>query len=174
MIAKLTTIFEKQFLAWMKGEGLRYLSELTPEQLIEWRSTWKDQALAASKKYQRVVDFFYFCMRMKWRLFGRTSRKAGHRGLPIESGNYTRVYCGNASTQKEPWMRGRSIFSWLAALSVSSIVSAAPSTAPPSARITSSPIRVTLRNPCSEPHYLRLTSMDKDIRSKRESYSHRQ
>lgn len=65
-ITKLTTIFEKQFLAWTQDEGLRYLKELTPARLTAWRSTWKDQALAASKKYQRVVGFFYFCMRMKW------------------------------------------------------------------------------------------------------------
>ena len=25
-----------------------------------------DAALAALKKYQRAVGFFYFCMRMKW------------------------------------------------------------------------------------------------------------
>jgi integrase/recombinase XerD len=65
-LAKLTTVFEKQFLAWSRDIGLRYLKELTPERLTAWRSTWKDNALAASKKYQRVVGFFYFCMRMKW------------------------------------------------------------------------------------------------------------
>lgn len=65
-ISKLTTVFEKQFLAWTRGKGLRYLKELTPERLSDWRSTWKDNALAASKKYQRTVGFFYFCMRMKW------------------------------------------------------------------------------------------------------------
>jgi integrase/recombinase XerD len=65
-LTKLTTIFEKQFLAWTKDIGLRYLKELTPERLTVWRSTWRDNALAASKKYQRAVGFFYFCMRMKW------------------------------------------------------------------------------------------------------------
>jgi integrase len=65
-LSKLTTIFEKQFLTWTKATGLRYLKELSPERLAEWRPTWKDEALAASKKYQRVVGFFYFCMRMKW------------------------------------------------------------------------------------------------------------
>ncbi len=65
-ITKLMTIFEKQFLAWTKDTGLRYLKELTPARLTAWRSTWKDEALAASKKHQRAVGFFYFCMRMKW------------------------------------------------------------------------------------------------------------
>lgn len=65
-VAKLRTIFEKQLLAWTKSVGLRYLKELTAERLTEWRSTWRDNALAASKKYQRSVGFFYFCVRMKW------------------------------------------------------------------------------------------------------------
>jgi site-specific recombinase XerD len=65
-ITKLTSIFEKQFLAWTKHRGLRFLKELTPERLTAWRSTWMDEALAASKRYQRAVGFFYFCMRMKW------------------------------------------------------------------------------------------------------------
>ena len=65
-IYKLTNIFEKQLLGWAKARGFRYLKELTPERLTDWQSTWKDQALASSKKYQRAVGFFYFCMRMKW------------------------------------------------------------------------------------------------------------
>lgn len=75
-ISKLTTIFEKQFLAWTEDAGLRYLKELTPERLTEWRSTWRDGALAASKKYQRTVGFFYFCMRMKW--IGENPMKSLH------------------------------------------------------------------------------------------------
>jgi integrase/recombinase XerD len=65
-ITKLTTIFEKQFLKFAKDHGYRFLKELTPDRLAAWRSTWKDEALAASKKYQHVVGFFYFCIRMKW------------------------------------------------------------------------------------------------------------
>jgi integrase len=75
-ISKLTTIFEKQFLAWTKDRGLRYLKELTPDRLAAWRSTWKDNALAASKKYQRTVGFFYFCMRIKW--LGENPMKSLH------------------------------------------------------------------------------------------------
>lgn len=32
----------------------RYLKELTPERLAAWQPIWKDEALAASKKDQRV------------------------------------------------------------------------------------------------------------------------
>lgn len=65
-LAKLATIFEKQFLAWSRDMGLRYLSELTPARLADWRATWMDGPLAASKKFQRVVGFFYFCIRVRW------------------------------------------------------------------------------------------------------------
>jgi hypothetical protein len=65
-IYKLRNIFESQFLSWAKDRGYRFLSELTPDRLVDWQSTWKDAPLAASKKYQRVVGFFYFCIRMKW------------------------------------------------------------------------------------------------------------
>lgn len=59
-IYKLRNIFEKQLLGWAKGKGYRHLRELTPERLSDWQTTWKDAPLAASKKYQRVVGFFYF------------------------------------------------------------------------------------------------------------------
>jgi hypothetical protein len=44
-ITKFTTIFEKQFLAWTRDAGMRYLKELTPARLTAWRSTWKDQSV---------------------------------------------------------------------------------------------------------------------------------
>ncbi len=65
-VRKLTTIFEKQFVAWANSRGYRYLKELTPERLSDWRSTWRDGSLAASKKYQRAAGFFHFCIRMRW------------------------------------------------------------------------------------------------------------
>src|SRR5215212_2614295 len=79
-LARLTTIFERQFLAWTTDKGLRYLKELTPERLAAWRSAWKDDALAASKKYQRAVGFFYFCTRTKW-----LSEKPNEVAPPAES-----------------------------------------------------------------------------------------
>jgi integrase len=63
---KLRHIFDVQFLGFCKRDGIRYLKQVTPAKLLEWQSSWKDAPLAASKKYQRVVGFFYFCIRMKW------------------------------------------------------------------------------------------------------------
>ncbi len=63
---KLTTIFEKQFLGWATLAGLRYLSELTTAHLETFRDTWKDGALARKKKQERLIGFFYYCMRLGW------------------------------------------------------------------------------------------------------------
>ncbi len=62
-ISKLTTIFRKQFLAWSQGEGFTYIDELDLDAMKNFRSTWEDGALAKSKKQDRVVGFFWSCVR---------------------------------------------------------------------------------------------------------------
>jgi len=49
-----------------QGRGLRLLRHLTVERLDEFRSTWKDGALSASKKLERVRAFFKFAQSRKW------------------------------------------------------------------------------------------------------------
>jgi integrase/recombinase XerD len=63
---KLKTIFEKQFLTWATSAGLCYLSEITTAHLEEFRDTWKDRALAKKKKQERLIGFFYYCIRLGW------------------------------------------------------------------------------------------------------------
>ncbi len=63
---KLTTIFEKQFLGWATSAGLCYLGELTTAHLEAFRDTWRDGALAKKKKQERLIGFFYYCMRLGW------------------------------------------------------------------------------------------------------------
>jgi integrase len=65
-ISKLKTIFEKQFLTWFRDLGVVHMRDVTLPHLQAWRATWKDKALAAKKKQERVVGFFYFCQRNKW------------------------------------------------------------------------------------------------------------
>ena len=65
-ISKLTTIFEKQMLAWFSDIGLRYIREVTLPHLQAWRATWKDGPLASKKKQERVRGFFWFCHKNKW------------------------------------------------------------------------------------------------------------
>lgn len=63
---KLETIFRKQFLGWTEAKGLRLLKELNLALLREFRGTWKDGALAKKKKQERIIGFFWFCIRAGW------------------------------------------------------------------------------------------------------------
>ena len=63
---KLTIIFRKQFLAWAEKKGLRFLKEVDLRLLREFRTSWKDAALAKSKKQERLAGFFWFCIRAGW------------------------------------------------------------------------------------------------------------
>jgi len=63
---KLTTIFEKQFLAWAKAEGYTLLREMDLRAVQSLRTTWKDGSLAKKKKQERVTGFFWFCVRAGW------------------------------------------------------------------------------------------------------------
>jgi len=65
-LKKLETIFDKQMRAFCESRNVRELSQLTPSILTEWRASWADAPLAASKKLQRVRGFFHFCVRQEW------------------------------------------------------------------------------------------------------------
>jgi integrase/recombinase XerD len=52
---KLTTIFEKQFLPWTLAQGFEYIDEIELDALLNFRSTWKDGALAKQKKQSRIA-----------------------------------------------------------------------------------------------------------------------
>ncbi len=63
---KLESIFRKQFLSWVKDKGLRFLKEIDLPLLRDCRATWTDGALAKKKKQERLVGFFWFCIRSGW------------------------------------------------------------------------------------------------------------
>jgi integrase len=65
-IRKLETIFRKQFLSWCTVEGLIFLDEIDLDALLRFRSTWKDAPLAGQKKQNRVIGFFWACMRRRY------------------------------------------------------------------------------------------------------------
>jgi integrase/recombinase XerD len=58
-LAKLETIFRKQFLAWSRVQGLDYLDQIDLDALLSFRSTWKDGGLAKQKKQSRLIGFFW-------------------------------------------------------------------------------------------------------------------
>ncbi len=49
-----------------KAEGLNLLRQLETETLDQFRSVWKDGALSASKKLERLRAFFQFAQKRKW------------------------------------------------------------------------------------------------------------
>ena len=64
-LVKLTTIFEKQFLAWTQTQGVEYIDEIELDALLNFRSTWLDGVLAKQKKQSRVIGFFWACLRRR-------------------------------------------------------------------------------------------------------------
>ena len=65
-LKKLKTIFEKQLLPWCDAQSVRIMPELDLNRLREWRSTWKDGALSAKKKQERLTGFLHFCVSSGW------------------------------------------------------------------------------------------------------------
>jgi integrase/recombinase XerD len=63
---KLETIFDKQFLTWTQAQGFEYIDEIDLDALLNFRSTWKDGALAKQKKQSRVIGFFWACVRRRY------------------------------------------------------------------------------------------------------------
>ena len=65
-IDKLTTIFEKQFLGWTTSAGFTHITEITTADLEGFRDIWTDGPLAKKKKQERLIGFFYYCLRLGW------------------------------------------------------------------------------------------------------------
>ena len=63
---KLKTIFEKQFLSWAIESRLKHLEEIATADLEAFRDTWEDGPLAKNKKQERLIGFFYYCLRLGW------------------------------------------------------------------------------------------------------------
>jgi integrase/recombinase XerD len=65
-LSKLETIFRKQLGEWCRNSAIVYLDELTLAQLEKFRGSWRDDALARSKKQERVNGFFRYCIKHDW------------------------------------------------------------------------------------------------------------
>jgi integrase/recombinase XerD len=65
-LKKLELIFTKQLLAWCDAHEVINIEKLDLNRLREWRATWKDSALSAKKKQERVIGFFHFCQSSGW------------------------------------------------------------------------------------------------------------
>ncbi len=64
-LSKLGTVFNG-FANWCAANQVHFLKQITLPHLQAWRASWKDGALSAKKKQERVRGFFWFCVRNKW------------------------------------------------------------------------------------------------------------
>jgi hypothetical protein len=62
-LSKLEGIFRKQFLTWCTSEGYKFLDEIDLDALLLFRDTWIDGPLAKRKKQERLIGFFWACVR---------------------------------------------------------------------------------------------------------------
>jgi integrase len=65
-LKKLELIFERQLLPWCEANSVSTMLDLDLTRLREWRATWRDAALSAKKKQERVTGFFHFCQSSGW------------------------------------------------------------------------------------------------------------
>ncbi|HEX5430697.1 MAG TPA: tyrosine-type recombinase/integrase [Bryobacteraceae bacterium] len=66
-LQKLHSIFAVQLVAFAEESGVTFLREFNSRNLTEWRQTWKkEKELARKKKFERVIGFFWYCVRQGW------------------------------------------------------------------------------------------------------------
>jgi integrase len=66
-LQKLRGIFQVQLVGFAEDSGITFLREFNPRNLTEWRQTWKrEKELARKKKFERVIGFFWYCVRQGW------------------------------------------------------------------------------------------------------------
>jgi integrase/recombinase XerD len=66
-LQKLRGIFQVQLVGFAEESGVIFLREFNPRNLTEWRQTWKkEKELARKKKFERVIGFFWYCVRQGW------------------------------------------------------------------------------------------------------------
>jgi integrase/recombinase XerD len=94
-IKKLELIFEKQLFEWCARNNIFTLDELTVTKLREWRTTWKDKALSAKKKQERLVGFFHFCVSSGWTKHNPASQLSNIKVQQKPTDYFTRAEMGS-------------------------------------------------------------------------------
>jgi integrase/recombinase XerD len=65
-LAKSAVLLERQLVPWAEAQQIRYVSQLDVERLRQFRETWADGAVSASKKLERLRTFFRFANESGW------------------------------------------------------------------------------------------------------------
>jgi integrase/recombinase XerD len=58
--------FEKQLKTWAHEQGFVFLDQLRPPELTKFRAAWGNGSATTRRKHERLVAFFWFCIRMDW------------------------------------------------------------------------------------------------------------
>jgi integrase/recombinase XerD len=65
-IRKYDNLLNRRFLLWCETRGYRELKQLTVEAIREFRRTWTDSPLYATKNLERLRAFFRYCQKDDW------------------------------------------------------------------------------------------------------------
>jgi len=65
-LRKYENLLQRRFLDWCSSSGYRLLKQLGTEQVREFRNTWMDSPVYATKNLERVKAFFRFCESAGW------------------------------------------------------------------------------------------------------------
>ena len=65
-VQKLRILLEKRLLPWCADRGFRHLRQLDVDALRQFRATWPDAPISASKNLERLRSFFRFCHQASW------------------------------------------------------------------------------------------------------------
>jgi len=110
-IRKYKNLLDGRFLAWCATQGYRELKQLTVEALREFRRTWSDSPLYATKNLERLRAFFRYCQKDDWIKKNPASevkspRVTDHPTLPFSDEEMTQIldacdrYPGNKDRMK--------------------------------------------------------------------------
>jgi integrase/recombinase XerD len=58
--------FEKQLKNWAGKQGFVLLDQLTAAELTKFRAQWGNGPQTTRRKHERLIAFFWFCIRMDW------------------------------------------------------------------------------------------------------------
>ena len=65
-VRKYQNLLERRFLTWCESKGYRLMKQVDVSAMREFRGTWDDSAIYATKNLERMRAFFRFCEQAGW------------------------------------------------------------------------------------------------------------
>lgn len=110
-VRKYKNLLERRFVGWCETKGFRLLKQIDVGAVREFRTTWDDGAVYATKNLERMRAFFRFCEQARWidRNPASSVKAPKHKSeptLPFSTDEMKRIldacdrYPGNADRMK--------------------------------------------------------------------------